>query len=99
MLSSTKEFGDWRFLGKTYRYDDSNLPKQMLGAWVHSSIAPRRACHPQQSCHNNAIKTIQDVLQVTDSHGVFKSWVPLARDEMIWDQKFNEYFCKFQATK
>jgi hypothetical protein len=88
----------WTFIGKTFRSDDSNYSKKMLGAWIHSSIAPRRACHPQTSLRNTLSNTIQDVLEVDDEKCPFKIWAPLAKDENKWDNIINNYFESFKGN-
>jgi hypothetical protein len=68
----------------------------MLGAWIHSSVAPKRACQPQKSLRNTLAQTIQDVLDNDDSKGLFKTWTTFAKSEESWEKIFGDYFNKLR---
>ena len=86
----------WQFIRKTVQTIDTTLPKKRFGAWIHKSITPRRACHPEQALRNAIAHTIQDILDIDDSAGLFKNWIPIAKSEENWKQNFDKYFDSFK---
>ena len=71
---------------------------KMLGAGIHKSVAPRIACHPQQSLRNTIAHTIQDALDIDDSAGLFKNWILIAKSKENWLQNFDKYFDSFKLS-
>ena len=84
------------YVGKVARSNDDELPKQLLGAWMH---LPRKAGGQQLSCNNNFARAISAVTlnALPESQALlFREWMPLALDENEWMNLINKYFesCK-----
>ncbi len=66
------------YVGKIARASDDELPKKLLGAWMHQ---PRKAGGQQLSCNNNftrAVCAIIPNIQAEHQGLLFRDWFPLA---------------------
>jgi hypothetical protein len=84
------------YVGKIARASDDELPKKLLGAWMHQ---PRKAGGQQLSCNNNFARAICAVIpNIQSEHQglLFRDWLPLTLDESEWLNVINAYFdaCK-----
>jgi hypothetical protein len=84
------------YVRKVTRSNDEELPKKLLGAWMHQ---PRKVGGQQLSCNNNFAKAISAAVSdtVQPNQGLlFRDWIPLTLDEKEWLNRVEEYFesCK-----
>jgi hypothetical protein len=80
------------YVGKVARSNDDELPKQLLGAWMH---LPRKAGGQQLSCNNNfaqAVSMVAPNIPQENQNLLFRDWIPLALDENEWLSLVNKYF-------
>jgi hypothetical protein len=82
-----------KYIGKTARSNDTNLPKKFLAAWINRA---RKPGGPQLTCNNNFAKVVKNILPadraLTNDNAPIKEWLPLAKDEPTWLHYIEEYF-------
>jgi hypothetical protein len=80
------------YVGKVSRAPEDTLPKCFLGAWIKM---PRKTGGPQLTCNNNFLKAINAILPeetLSSKQGLFKEWIPLAKEEAVWTDYIERYF-------